>query len=58
MTTHVVPADDLIDHETTDMCPCGPLNEAVHRRDGSVGWVVVHNSLDGREHDEQTTSHP
>jgi len=49
MSQHVVPVGDLIEHELTDDCPCGPRSEAVKRDDGSYGWVVVHHSLDGRE---------
>jgi hypothetical protein len=37
VSTHVVPVADLVNHETTDDCVC------------TVGWVVVHHSLDGRE---------
>lgn len=48
---HVVPVMDLIDHRPTD-CACGPRTEAVPREDGSMGWLVVHHSLDGREADE------
>ena len=32
--------------------PCGPTTEPVFRVDGSNGWVVTHNSLDGREQAE------
>lgn len=46
---HVVPTDDLIEHELNDDCPCGPESTLVSRDDGSTGWVVAHNSLDGRE---------
>lgn len=47
---HVLPVNDLIAHEDVgDECPCGPRLEAVKRDDGSVGWVVIHHSLDGRE---------
>jgi hypothetical protein len=52
VSTHVVPVDDLIAHETTEDCVCGPTNEPVPRADGSTAWVIVHHSLDGREHDE------
>ena len=49
-TVHVIPVDDLTDHDTDgDDCPCGPCTEPVTRDDGSVGWVVIHHSLDGRE---------
>ncbi|WBB94206.1 hypothetical protein [Verrucosispora sp. WMMC514] len=50
--THVIPRDDLIAHTATDDCPCGPRPEPVKRADGSVGWLYVHASLDGREHTE------
>ena len=46
---HVLPIHDLIVHDETDDCPCGPDTQPVQREDGSVGWVIVHNSLDGRE---------
>lgn len=46
---HVRPIGDLIEHPMTDDCPCGPRTEPVTRDDGSIGWVIVHHSLDGRE---------
>lgn len=47
---HVVPVDDLIDHDTSGGdCVCGPTPEAVKRDDGSIGWLLTHHSLDGRE---------
>jgi hypothetical protein len=49
---HVLPVDDLVDHEDTDTCPCGPTTIAVERDDGSIGWVISHHALDGREHRE------
>lgn len=56
-TVHVVPTNDLIDHDTTgDDCPCGPTTEPIMREDGSNGWMVVHHSLDGREKHEEETS--
>lgn len=45
---HVTPAADLIQHTDTD-CPCGPATEPVPRDDGTIGWLVTHHSLDGRE---------
>lgn len=50
-TVHVVPDDDLVRHTETD-CPCGPRTEPVPRDDGSIGWLVAHHSLDGREQHE------
>lgn len=52
MSLHVIPLNDLIEHETTDTCPCGPDDRLVPRLDGSVAWLTVHHSLDGREHSE------
>lgn len=48
---HVYPCGDLIEHdiEQQENCVCGPAVEAVHRKDGSNGWLYTHNALDGRE---------
>jgi hypothetical protein len=52
-TVHVEPIGDLIEHDTSGVpCVCGPKERPVKADDGSVGWVVVHNSLDGRERSE------
>ena len=45
-------SDDAFFHELADDCPCGPTAESVKRDDGSVGWVLIHHSLDGREANE------
>lgn len=51
---HVLPNNDLIEHEDEgDDCPCGPTLEPVPCVDGSMGWVVTHHSLDGREANER-----
>lgn len=44
-----MPVNDLIEHVDSDECLCGPTTEPVERDDGSIGWLVVHHSLDGRE---------
>jgi hypothetical protein len=49
---HVMPRDDLIEHATSGDCTCGPRTEPVEREDGSMGWLLVHHSLDGRERNE------
>ena len=55
MNSVVVPINDAIDHdEFSEDCPCGPTPEPVKRDDGSMGWVLVHHSLDGREIDDPT----
>lgn len=48
-TVHVLPYRDLIEHPMSDDCTCGPTSQPVKRDDGSIGWVVIHHSLDGRE---------
>lgn len=42
---HALPLEDLVEHEPTDFCLCGPRIEPII---GS-SCVVVHASLDGRE---------
>lgn len=51
MSIHVYPLGDLIDHDTSGEadCVCGPRAEPVFRDDGSCAWLIVHDSLDGRE---------
>lgn len=53
---HVTPevGSDHIEHDLSEDCVCGPTTEPVKREeDGSVGYVIVHHSLDGREAQEQ-----
>lgn len=52
-SAHVVPVNDTIEHDLNDECACGPDPEIVRRDDGTVGWVLVHHSLDARERGEQ-----
>lgn len=42
---HALPVDDVVAHDLTDFCACGPRIEPII---GS-SCVVVHASLDGRE---------
>lgn len=44
---HVIPTADLIEHESSTDCVCGPEVEHVEH-----GYVVTHHSLDGREENE------
>lgn len=57
MTTserHVAPIWDGIDHEIEGTeCVCGPEVIPVPAADGSIGYLIVHASLDGRENAEQ-----
>jgi hypothetical protein len=46
---HTYPLNDSIEHDTSGGdCPCGPEVIPVEREDGSMGWQIVHHSLDGR----------
>ena len=45
---HVLPVADIVTHEETTDCPCGPT---IQERDD--GRIVVHHSLDGREKREK-----
>lgn len=49
MALHVIPVDDVIEHERHHDCPCAPTAEPVEREDGSTGWQLVHRALDGRD---------
>lgn len=53
---HVMPVGDLIEHNPSENCPCGPSLEAVPRDDGSTGWIHVHHSLDGRKAREEAAA--
>lgn len=46
---HELPVGDLIAHETTRDCVCGPISVPVVRDDGSTRSILVHHALDGRE---------
>lgn len=52
MNLHVLPMGDQIIHETNEDCVCGPDVVPVKREDGSIGYVITHHSLDGRESSE------
>ena len=49
---HTVPDRDLVEHERSEDCPCGPHTERLVGDDGSDSWHHQHHSLDGREHHE------
>jgi hypothetical protein len=46
---HVVPLGDAVEHTSDDDCACGPTAMPIKRDDGSIVWLMVHHSLDGRE---------
>lgn len=48
----VIQAGDWSD----ESCACSPRTEHVPSENGPDGWVVVHHSLDGREHQERAQS--
>ena len=50
-TLHVVPVDDLVEHESaTDQpdCACGPTPTLVQHDSEPDHWLIVHHALDGR----------
>lgn len=49
---HVLPLEDLIEHDRTDDCLCGPTPECIPNDDQPDGWVHTHHSLDNREAQE------
>jgi hypothetical protein len=49
---HVWPQEDLLQHELSPDCPCGPTEETADREDGAPAFVFTHASLDGRERSE------
>lgn len=46
---HVMPINDLKEHEQSSCCPCRPRIE-------EKGHLIVHRSWDRREHDEQAAT--
>lgn len=50
--THVIPEDDIIEHEAHYKCVCRPKWKAVWCEEHGVEWVFVHNAIDGREREE------
>lgn len=50
---HVMPTADLIGHQASEDCTCGPTPELVKHEDGTdAGWIYIHHSLNGREQRE------
>lgn len=54
---HVTPVGDLIEHDLTPHCICGPRIILMTNAEGRSGRIVTHASLDGREGQEQTGLH-
>lgn len=48
---HIVPVDDLVDHDIDEDCVCRPTPEFVNPDTGTAYRVTLwaHHSLDGRE---------
>ncbi|MFI8206887.1 hypothetical protein [Streptomyces sp. NPDC085937] len=46
---HVVPLGDAVEHEADDDCICGPTLKPITGDGGTIVWLMVHHSLDGRE---------
>ncbi|WP_199841290.1 hypothetical protein [Streptomyces scabiei] len=52
MALHVVPLGDAVEHVSDHDCLCGPTAKPIKTDDGSIQWLMIHHSLDGREIDE------
>lgn len=46
---HVLPVGDRVAHDEAWDCVCGPFVESGIRGDNTVGRVIIHHSVDGRE---------
>lgn len=46
---HIVPKDDLVAHENSSKCICGPKVDSFVDKNGIVAWQYLHESLDRRE---------
>lgn len=49
---HVTPMRYLTGHDTSSAepdCACRPQVGLAPQEDGSMGWLLAHHSLDGRE---------
>lgn len=46
---HIMPTHDLIEHEMTEDCICGPDLEFVDNKILGERYLYCHHSLDGRE---------
>jgi hypothetical protein len=44
MTLHIIPINDLQEHEEASTCDCCPSAEII---DGDM--IIIHNAYDGRE---------
>jgi hypothetical protein len=55
---HVTPIGDAFEHDTSadTECACGPTEQPLEHDDGSIGWIAIHHSLDGRERPRSETT--
>jgi hypothetical protein len=50
-TLHVVPRDDLVEHDSSTGepdCVCGPTPTLVRPDNGREHWLLLHHALDRR----------
>jgi len=45
MIYHILPINDIEEHEEKSTCKCNPISEILENCD----MLIVHNSFDGRE---------
>lgn len=48
-TAHLMPVDDLVNHDHSEDCVCGPTFKLVQRPGLSDGHLYTHHALDDRE---------
>lgn len=58
MPVHVHPENDIVEHELTEKCVCGPSVVTQQVVEGVIeeyenGPIVIHHSMDGREAGEK-----
>lgn len=51
---HIIPDNDLIDHEPTNRCICGPRTDITHGDNGEQQWIITHHALDNREQQSES----
>lgn len=50
---HIIPVNDLIEHDTDEYCVCQPEVEILTTYGTPDQYIYIHHSLDGREYKER-----
>ena len=46
---HIIPVNDIVEHQESKQCPCVPRVELGYNEYGEEVEIVVHNAWDQRE---------